>query len=64
MYVFVFPMKFSGEFAPLLFINYAYIRTGMRGTSNETVIKGIITSPTMGKQNTQGKEVYCVCSSV
>ena len=52
-------MKGSGEFVPFsFFINYAYICTWIRQNLKETVLKSIITWPTLGKQNMQTKEVY------
>ena len=52
-------MKGSGEFVPFsFFINYAYICMWIRQNLKETVLKSIITWPTLGKQNMQTKEVY------
>ena len=53
---FVCPMTVSGEFVHFFVINYAYICAGIRLNLKETVLKSIITWPSLGKQTIQAKD--------
>ena len=57
-------VMFSREFVFCLFINYAHICLWMyvyKATFERNSSLGYNTWSEMGKQNTQGKKVYCFC---
>ena len=59
---FVFSIQVTGNLTLCLFINYAYICTGISQNLKGAVLQCIITLglTCIGKQNIQDKDVYCV----